>query len=397
MINAVFDLSNLWHRSMYVVGGFGSKSYMYESQKEIDELMRKVAIDISAALRSINPSRIVFAIDSRSWRKKIEIEENDGYKSNRAKTGMINWDNIYATMDEFTEIMASKGMIVSKIENAEADDLMCLWRDKFLFGLNEHVVLVSGDEDIRQLSASYVSNDGSKKFATIFNPFTQGKNPKKLFAPKEFSDWLTDQSDVGDIFSRGVDPAKDSFIGLLNSSVKFEAINGDEIAIKKVFQGDDGDCVPPIYTWVGKTSGGNEKTYRITASTQNKIIEKIWNSHLLKNNSDIMDVYDLPSLHEDIYEAIGNIAKHKPSINMEERIKRQLKLVVLSRQFFPDEIVEEFDDSVDDQLAKKPDQVNGWYVNTLLEGTRYIDENYQRNKNEASIFRDIDAISQKLF
>jgi hypothetical protein len=85
MTNAIFDLSNMFFRSMFIVGGYGKKQYTFDSEKETDQLMRKVATDISSIIRQINPSRVVFALDSKSWRKNIPIDENEGYKGNRTK------------------------------------------------------------------------------------------------------------------------------------------------------------------------------------------------------------------------------------------------------------------------------------------------------------------------
>ena len=43
MTNAIFDLSNMFFRSLFIVGGYGAKQYTFDSQYELDQLMRKVA------------------------------------------------------------------------------------------------------------------------------------------------------------------------------------------------------------------------------------------------------------------------------------------------------------------------------------------------------------------
>jgi len=76
MTNVVIDMNNMLFRSMFVLGGFGAKQYTFDSQKEQDELMRKLAMDMAFIIRLINPSRVIFAVDDKSWRKSIHIEEN---------------------------------------------------------------------------------------------------------------------------------------------------------------------------------------------------------------------------------------------------------------------------------------------------------------------------------
>ena len=381
---------------MFIVGGFGKNGFTYNSQSEIDKLMRKVATDVAFILRQVQGSRVIFAVDSKSWRKEIEIAENEGYKGNREKTGNLNWDNIYQCMNEFCTIMESRGMIATKIENAEADDLMCLWRDKLLFESEEHVVLVSGDEDIRQLVAGHYTNNRELKFATVYNPFTQGKNAtRKLFVNKNFTEWLTSDDDVGDIFNRNSEPDKDSFMNLINQhKVVVNPINGSELALRKVFCGDDGDNVPAIYTWLGTTQKGKEVQRRITESKFNKLLG------ILRplNVSHEIDFMDLQDLAEPIQKFLEEESGTSLPFKIEDRLKRQIKLVVLSKVVFPFEIVKEFEDTVQEAMDRIPSQINGWQMQTLLEGTRYVNEEYQTARNESSIFKEIDKItSQSLF
>jgi 5'-3' exonuclease len=380
---------------MYIVGGFGKKGYTFDTQNEVDQLVRKVATDVAFTLRQVSASRVIFALDSKSWRKDIEIEENEGYKGHRKKSTNLNWKNIYQSMDDFCDVMSKKGLISTKIETAEADDIMCLWRDELLYKHHEHVVLVSGDEDIRQLVSANMDDDRTLKFATIFNPFTQGKNAtKKLFGNEMFEKWLQTIDGEGDIFNRNAEPDKESFISLIKEhNVKLEIIDGEEIALKKIFCGDDGDNVPAIYTWMGKTQKGDPKEFRITPVKYKKIIEELLPLVMSKN----IDYMDLSELAEPIEKFLVKESQHVLPFKMIDRINRQIRLVVLAKIIFPGAICKAFDLQAPDELAKKPDQINGWYMNTMLEGTRYVNEHYQRSKNEASIFKEIDNISQSLF
>lgn len=383
MTNAVFDISNMFFRSLFIVGGYGTKQYTFDNKSELDQLMRKVTTDVSQVIRQLNPSRVLFAMDSRSWRKDIPIDENEGYKGQRTKAAHINWDKVFEIMTDFSEIMENNGFIISCIEGAEADDLMALWRDELLYKQNQHVILVSADKDVKQLVDSFEVS-GKIYFSTVFNPFTQGKNSsKKLFVPTNFINWLED-SDIGDIFDRSIDVDKEDFKKIADDSkIKVEVVDGIEVAMNKIFCGDDGDNVPAIYTWLVKDKNGEDKEVRITDSKYKKIVETVG----VKRPQDLLNKKDL------IFEQIEKIAGHKPSFNIEERIKRQMKLVVLDKNLFPRDIVKLFSEKIKEELDKSNIRPHSINMVSLLEGTKYIDPSYKKSGKEASIFGEMDRIN----
>ena len=380
MTNVVIDLSNMVFRSMFVVGGFGAKSFTFDTQYEVDQLMRKISTDVSYIIRQVNGSRVIFALDSKSWRKSIAIDENDGYKANRDKNGAVNWENVFNALNEFGSIMHENGFIVSKIDNAEADDIISLWRDELLVNQGQHVVIVSSDEDVRQLVGSFPTED-KLSFCVVFNPFAVGKPAtKKVFVPAQFEEWLN-TNDEGDIFNRSIDVDKEDFRRLRDSDkITVETIDGPSIALRKVFCGDDGDNIPSIYSWLGT----NGKVVRITESKFQKIVSSI-------NAKSYMDI--MPN-RDKVFEHLTTIAGHTPSINIKDRIERQLKLVVLDRSMFPKDIVEKFDAHIIDELKRPYIQAQKYNMNTMLSGTRYV-----RSKpgTESSIFREFDTLNSKLY
>lgn len=381
MTNLIFDIHNIFFRSLFIVGGYGSKRYSFDSQFEIDQLMRKVATDVSYIIRQVGSSRVIFAVDSKSWRKKISIDENDGYKANRKKSDFINWDNVFDVMGEFNEILESLGFIITKINNAEADDIITLWRDELLYNQHQHVIMVSSDEDIRQLVRYFPHGENKRAFSTVLNPFTSRKSSKKLFISNHFNDWLN-IAEGGDIFDRGIDVDKEDFYRLRDNQVVFQEIDGNHIALRKIFCGDDGDNIPSIFTWINDKG----KTVRITNSKFVEIIDRIGTENYL----------DLVGKAKDIYDQIVEISGKIPSFDMVERLNRQIKLVILSRSVFPNEIVRTFDDELKEQL-KKPNVHSNWNMNSILVDTKYVDGSGKNTGNESSIFRDIDRLSKELF
>jgi 5'-3' exonuclease len=387
MTNLVIDLSNMFFRSLFIVGGYGPKSFSFNSQSEVDQLMRKVAMDISFIIRKTNPSRVIFTMDSTSWRKKINIEENEGYKANREKSTRLNWDHILSTLAEFGDILKESGFIVSKIETAEADDLISLWRDELLYNKNQHVIIVSADEDVRQLVCYNQYENNKKAFSVVFNPFMYGASKnRKLYVPQYFNAWIQEEDEI-DIFSTCIDVDKEDFIRLRDTEkVLFEEVNGNEIALRKLFCGDDGDNIPAFYTWI------NDKGREIRIT--NSIFTKI---KLSLNLNDVSDLNTNEKLNE-LNSLLAKLSGTKVNFDVPSRFQRQVKLVHLHRDNFPISIVEEFDKTKDDYLAQSNIHPQNWNVGTLLEGTRYVKSNGKISSgSEASIFSEIDKINKSLF
>ena len=124
-------------------------------------------------------------------------------------TLFFNYKSVSESSNNFYNF---NGFIFSKFDKAEADDLISLWKKELLHNQNQHVIIISADEDVRQLIESRQTDAGKMVFCTVFNPFMQGKNAsKKLFIPESnFSEWLND-ADPGDFFNRGIDVDKEDF------------------------------------------------------------------------------------------------------------------------------------------------------------------------------------------
>jgi len=393
MINLIFDLNNIAYRSMFIVGGYGAQQFTFDSQSEVDQLMRKITTDVAYIIRQINPSRVIFALDDKSWRKSINIEENDGYKSGRTKSSTINWNNVFAALSDFSEIMKQNGMIVTHIETAEADDVIALWTDELQFKQNQHVVIVSGDEDLRQLIRFYSYEPKKFAFCTVFNPFMQGKNAtRKLYVPEYFEQWINESDEVDFMnMKETINVDKEDFKKIITGEkTKTEIIDGQMLGLRKMFCGDDGDDVPSIYSWLTKDKNDNDKLIRVTNSKFEKIYEMVQNKPNEK-----LDYIDIMERSNRVLEAIKTVTKQNPPFNIEERIKRQAKLVILNKLLFPEEIVDQFEKIKEEDLQKP--RVNYGSINmyNLLEGTQYVRE--RKSENEAGIFKEIDRISGSLF
>jgi len=390
MINLIFDLNNILHRSLFIVSGYNSVM-TFDDQGEIDQLMRKIVMDISYIIRSINPSRVIFAVDSKSWRKSIVIEENEGYKGQRVKSGQINWDKVYLALNEFCGIVKSQGMIVTKIDSAEADDVMCLWSKEIQENQHQNVIIVSGDEDIRQL-VSHKIYEEKPVFIAVFNPFMQGKNAsKKLYVSDYFETWINEPDAVDFIHMKNtMNVDKEDFKKIITSErTKMEVIDGRMIALRKLFCGDDGDNVPAIYTWIVADKNGENKEVRITNSKFEKIYEEV-----LNDPNEKITWKTIVERKDKVLEVIKKIVKKdEVPFDMQTRLERQIKLVVLDPSQFPEEIVEEFNKLKNEEFEKPRQLYGSLNMQDLLRGTRYLSE--RKSANEASIFKELDNLKGK--
>ena len=357
MNNIIFDGNYLFHRSMFIIN-LNSKGKLLESEKQQKQFIRKIATDMSYVIRQFGkPKRVIFTIDSKSWRKEIEIIENEGYKSHKEKTSEIDWDNFYRCMDRFGEIIKEKGFIVSKIEKAEGDDLMYLW-SQFLLNNKENSVVVTGDRDLFQIVR--IKN---KNFTVIYNPNTK---QRKIYGSKGIVDLIYNQDKYIDLFDSSTYFNNYEFIlnGLKNSELK--EIDTDKFIKIKVLIGDDGDNVPGVFYWKSK----NGKTNRITEKRAENIINYI-NNKLQKNWS----VFDFPKLSNIVSDGIKLVTKQNVNENiLKQKLERNIKLVVLHKDVIPNEIVEKFKLHFKENINSKKINLKEFKMDLLLENTEFFED-----------------------
>lgn len=382
-LNLILDLSNLFYRSLYSSNGFGSFC-SYNEQEEINNFIRKLSMDICYVLRIFKPKTVIFAIDDHPWRKELLKDIHDsslGYKGQRVKNDKMNWDNIFHSLNDFIKILSKNGFIVTKINSAEADDICALWKE-YLIPKNESCVIVSSDADIRQL----ISYD-NENFCLVFNPIGTGKGgAKKLFCDSKFIDWLYTNNEV-DIFFSNFDARKNFFKNItdLDKKIKIEQIVPENIVLEKIFCGDDGDNIPSFYEYYDNAG----KKQRVTPGKSKKIFETL----------SITSTMDLDSKIPFLKETLETIFKRKLNdIDIEQRLNRQRKLVELKSNFFPSEIMDEFNLIKDNFDKYNYVDVSNYKLTNLLKGTKYLEQGRNYNKpKESAIFKDLDKIIDKGF
>jgi 5'-3' exonuclease len=365
----IFDGNYLFYKSLFVFSSYGSSGKLLEDEKDQAMFIRKIATDMSYAIRQFgNPDHVIFTIDSRSWRKDIEIQDGS-YKGNREKDeSKVNWDNFYNMMNEFSRVLLTRGFVVSRQEKAEGDDLMALW-SKALLENGMDAVVITGDRDLTQT----VNINESGNFSVVYNSNTK---TRKIVAPKGFQGWLS--SEKIDIFNADtfMNKSKDLIQHAL-SSITIEEVDPFYVVFEKVIMGDAGDAVPPIFTW--QKDG---KTFKITPA---KCL-RIW--EILNAVKPVTDIMELPNRAAEISSAISAVVKHNPPADLiRHNLERNIQLVYLDERVIPTSIQEEFQVNLEALLKRKTLSARTYDMQSILEGTKFIS---QGSTFEADIFKALD-------
>lgn len=334
-LNIVIDASSIFYRTLFTVGNYEVKKgeKLLDSKKTQGIFMRKLATDFSALVRNIEEpdSRVIICLDSSSWRKSIEIEDS-GYKLDRKdkkEESPINWTAFYQLTDNFSNILSQKGYVFSRIPGAEADDLLFFWSKK-LNNLGENVILVTGDRDLLQCLSKH--DNGSWTIA--LDPII---SRKKISLSQETLNYSLEESDTAaSIF----DPSSwNSSTDVLDKIVKSHDINivdTEKLRTMKVVIGDPGDSVPSVVTWRDKKDP--EKIRTMTENNYSKIVAAYPD----------LETTSWKELRKGKFvEEISSVMEKLKKIEVDREIvkrnlERNCKLVILSTETIPEQIVDGF-------------------------------------------------------
>ena len=356
-LSLVFDGNYFFYKTLYAFGGYSGGKKLLDDKKDQAMLMRKVATDFAHAIRIFgNPNRIVFTIDSHSWRKDVLIEEGS-YKSNREHdVSAVNWDAFYKCMNEFGAILHNKGLICSREPRAEGDDLMHLWSNE-LFENGEDTVIITGDKDMYQCVKSNGTN-----FVIVYNP---NSKIRKIVAPIGFEKWL--RNGDYDLFdaSTYMNGSKDLIAEAINT-IPIQEIDPEYVIFEKVLVGDGGDTVPSICTWQSTNKNGKVINNKISEKMAARIYE------IINHTKYVSDIKELPSRAKEIATGITSVSKQTLTAELvKSRLERNLKLVCLDNEIIPTDIQSSFIKSYNETIVKTLPAAK-YDLNYLLAGTNYL-------------------------
>jgi 5'-3' exonuclease len=356
------------------------------SKKDMGVFMRKLATDFAYETRKFEGliDRIVFTLDSRSWRKDFYPDAD--YKGNRKADKSISWENFTKVTEEFENLIAKKGVILHKVQGAEGDDLMYAWNVECLSN-GKSVILFTGDKDMIQLVNH---NDTTQTHTILYSPVQ-----KKLYTYQGFTEWLgsVEVKDDIDLFTHlSAESTIESMTKKLlmdvirHKSMEIVEVDPEEVAFKKVLTGDSGDNVPPIYSYTTTNKKGHKRTYGVSEKKAELILDEFKKKHGIVNS--------LYFFGEDYVIDIANIAirilkaKHMNREEIIQNIKKNANLVLLNSKTIPPSILEEMFRTVEIHLQHKHLDIKQLTtMNKLLEGSSYAKED--SNKMTSNTLDDI--------
>ena len=355
--------------------------------------MRKLATDFAYETRKFEGliDRIVFTLDSRSWRKDFYPEAD--YKGNRKGDKSINWENFSKVTEEFENAISKRGVILHKIQGAEGDDLMYAWNVECL-SQGKSVILFTGDKDMIQLVNQ---NETTQTHTLLYSPVQ-----KKLYAYQGFSQWLgsVEVKDDTDLFAHlSSQTTVESMTKKLltdvvrHKSITIVEVNPEEVAFRKVLTGDSGDNVSPIYSYTTTNKKGHKRTYGVSDKKAQLILDEF-----KKNHEEVNSLYFFGN---DYVVDIANIAirvlkaKHMSREQIIHNIKTNANLVLLNSKTIPPSILEEMFKTVEIHMQHK--HLNLKQLTTmmkLLEGSSYAkDDSSKMTSNTLDDIKDSDDFS----
>ena len=190
------------------------------------------------------------------------------YKGTRKKDNTINWKSIYELHDKFATSLKDLGVTVSRVDGAEADDLIFSW-SSYLNMNNRNALIFSGDNDLIQLVCN---NEANGTNTLYYNKFA-----KTMYTFENFDNWLS-SNDVQsvDIFNQPLDLTSNTKVALQNvlRGIKIKEMNTTEFVFKKILIGDAGDNVSPLYQFKKTSKDGKTRVFNITDNKATKILNQ---------------------------------------------------------------------------------------------------------------------------
>ena len=343
---------------------------MLEDEASRASLMRKLAIDLASEVRKMRGfiDKVVVAVDARSWRKDLFPAAE--YKGTRKADSSIDWNAVYNVYEEFQNILQKHGVVVHKIEGAEADDVLFGW-STLLINRGRNSIIWTGDKDLIQLVNYSKANDS---YALWYSPVQ-----KSLYCFKDFIDVLnTSETTNNDdllfnlsTYSGVREEYKLAIKDWIQSNkVKLTEVNCDEFMFNKLLIGDKSDNIPSVVLWQKEMKGGKLRTYSIT----DKLADKIFQQYNKENDQFVIDQLfnkdEIEKLADVVYRVIG-----KSSIaQIKNNISQNMSLMMLHTKVIPDAIQNEIYSSVESELKVLEGTDLSQLTNKekILEGTGWL-------------------------
>lgn len=213
-MNILFDGNYLFHKTFSIFSTYykgQDMALVLQDKEKRQVLLRKCVIDMCATIKRFEKdiTRVAFVIDSSSWRYNFYAD----YKYSLTRVRDSSYEGFLSCLNEFEELLRKRGIIVSRVQGAEGDDLLYVWSLYFGYCLDEELVIITGDSDIRQIM---------NKNVALFN--NNSKNLKMYCIPEKEVYWNE----------------------YMDSDVQVIAVDPFEVLLYKVIMGDTSDNIPKV-------------------------------------------------------------------------------------------------------------------------------------------------------
>ena len=343
---------------------------MLEDDDSRAVFMRKLAIDLASEVRKMRDfiDKVVVAVDARSWRKDLYPEAE--YKGTRKQDSKIDWTSVYNIYEEFQAILQKHGVIVHRIDGAEADDVLFGW-STYLNNKGKNCIVWSGDRDLIQLVNYSQPNDSytlwystAQKSLYTFKDFNKVLNKKSQISNEDFLFNMSSYSGMAEEYKQSMKNWIDG------NKIKITEVNCDEFIFKKILIGDKSDNIPSVIVWQKEIKGGKLRTYSITE----KLADKIYDQYTKEKDSFVIDQLfnsdELDTLSDIVYRVVG---KSKKNI-IRNKIFENMTLMMLHVNVIPEPIQDQIYKGVEKEFKLLDNIDLSKLINKdkILEGTDWL-------------------------
>jgi 5'-3' exonuclease len=326
-INLIIDGNYILNKSAFIA----HKAKILYS--ELETILVKEIKNLSEMYSFDN---IYFVSDDKyNWRKKVY---ND-YKAKRSKDSDIDWSFVYETYENFkNNIINLRSIKQIQIKNAEGDDVISYIVKKS----NEKGysnLIISVDGDLYQL----LDYDINKKYINIM--FGNKFSDDRIYLPENYKvylDFVKTNTKEQTIFNMSDDEDAMDFLKSIFHRGQIVEKNKEESLFIKIVSGDKSDNISSVYesiTTTGKPRGIGAEGAKSLYSLYKEIYPE---------DIDFMGDLLIERLKEVIcsYKKIESINVNDVKNNMEDKLKRNLKLIVLNDFYTPTEVLTNMEEKI---------------------------------------------------
>lgn len=329
MANICFDGNYILHKN---VGTLHKMNRLY------GDLWTSLDNNIAKYTSMCKWDNIFFISDSRkpSWRKEQLVD----YKGKRKPLDGVDMKWVYEQYGLWKEELKKKYHVL-EYNSIEGDD----WIASIVYKgnrLGQSNVIISSDGDMPQLLG--YKTDGDKSWINM--QINDHNGQEKIYLPIGWQLWAKEFDDnrSSDVFN--LDGSYDwmTFFNKITSQWQCDEINPQQRLFVKIIQGDTSDNIKSVYeklTTTGKIQGIGKAG-----------AEKIWNFYKDNyqeyfNTKDKTFVADIINCIEKINSIELSDERRK---TVADNIKRNIKLTELHYRHFPDWVVEQIVDELNEKL-----------------------------------------------